>query len=395
MTSDVYREKLDREGIDFIAAPPDLSDVKDESEMMRKAMDRFGGTRYVIQDLVLPHLKRNHQILYDATSDADLLISHPLTFAVPIVAEQRRLPWIGTSLQPMVMLSAYDPPIFGQMPWLGRLPLGPRFHRMLLSMMKSLARRLWAAPIEQLRTDVGLSKSKKNPLLDGMFSEDGNLAMFSQHFAGPQPDWPNKTRATGFLFHDKGREAGQDCMSPELTRFLEAGEPPIVFTLGSSAVMTAGKFYQESFMAAKELGTRAVLLIGKDERNRPIGQVPESILIENYAPYSMLFPRCAAVVHQGGVGTTAQVLRAGKPMMIVPFSHDQPDHAFRIQKLGLGTTLARSSYTSGRVVGKLREILDGRYDQRAKELGLLIQREDGVDEACRIVGGLVENMLNR
>ncbi len=47
--------------------------------------------------------------------------------------------------------------------------------------------------------------------------------------------------------------------------------------------MTAGKFYQESFMAAKELGTRAVLLIGKDERNRPIGQVPESILIENYA----------------------------------------------------------------------------------------------------------------
>ncbi len=78
--------------------------------------------------------------------------------------------------------------------------------------------------LEQLRTDVGLSKSKKNPLLDGMFSEDGNLAMFSQHFAGPQPDWPNKTRATGFLFHDKGREAGQDCMSPELTRFLEAGE---------------------------------------------------------------------------------------------------------------------------------------------------------------------------
>ncbi len=122
VTSEVYREKLDREGIDFIAAPPDLSDVEDESEMMRKAMDRFGGTRYVIQDLVLPHLKRNHQILYDATSDADLLISHPLTFAVPIVAEQRRLPWIGTSLQPMVMLSAYDPPIFGQMPWLGRLP---------------------------------------------------------------------------------------------------------------------------------------------------------------------------------------------------------------------------------------------------------------------------------
>ncbi len=81
-------------------------------------------------------------------------------------------------------------------------------------------------------------------------------------------------------------------------------------------------------------------------------------------------------------------------MMIVPFSHDQPDHAFRIQKLGLGTTLARSSYTSGRFVGKLREILDGRYDQRAKELGLLIQREDGVDEACRIVGGLVEDMLN-
>ena len=96
-------------------------------------------------------------------------------------------------------------------------------------------------------------------------------------------------------------------LAPELEAFLQAGPPPVVFTLGSAAVLDAGDFYEQSALAAEQLGERAVLLVGDDPRNLPVHRVPESICIAEYAPYSRLFPRASLIVHQGGVGTTAQV----------------------------------------------------------------------------------------
>ena len=96
-------------------------------------------------------------------------------------------------------------------------------------------------------------------------------------------------------------------MPSELIRFLDAGPLPLVFTLGSSAVVDAGPFYDHSATAAKLLGRRAVLLVGKDPRNRP-ATLPDGIVAFDYAPFSELFPRAAAIVHQGGIGTTAQAM---------------------------------------------------------------------------------------
>ncbi len=128
----------------------------------------------------------------------------------------------------------------------------------------------------------------------------------------------------------------------------------MVFTLGSAAVLTAGNFYESSANAAMQLGIRAVLLIGADPRNRPQTTLPESICVAEYAPYSALFNRAALVVHQGGVGTTAQCLRAGKPMLIMPFSHDQPDNGRRMRRLQVAQVIARGSYTPQRVARRLR-----------------------------------------
>src|ERR1019366_84847 len=120
--------------------------------------------------------------------------------------------------------------------------------------------------------------------------------------------------------------------------------PPVVFTLGSSAVFDAGKFFAESLAAVSATGQRAVLLIGRDPRNVPTTAVPSTVLIAQYAPYSELLPRAAATIHQGGVGTTAQALRSGKPMIVVPWSHDQPDNAMRVRKLGVAPVIPRSKY---------------------------------------------------
>jgi UDP:flavonoid glycosyltransferase YjiC (YdhE family) len=124
------------------------------------------------------------------------------------------------------------------------------------------------------------------------------------------------------------------------------------------------------------------LLVGRDLPNRP-ASLPRGVVAFDYAPYSELFPRAAAIVHQGGIGTTAQALRSGRPMLVVPFAFDQPDNAERARRLGVGRTIARSRYSVASATRELARILDDpSIAARASDVGHTIAREDGVGRAC-------------
>jgi UDP:flavonoid glycosyltransferase YjiC (YdhE family) len=126
---------------------------------------------------------------------------------------------------------------------------------------------------------------------------------------------------------------------------------------------------------------RAVLLVGKTEE--PPRVQSESIYVSDYAPYSELLPRAAATVHQGGIGTTAQVLKAGRPMMVVPWAHDQPDNAARCERLGVSRTVRKDKYTSEVAARELDRLLgDATYASRAREMAERLAGEDGVKAAC-------------
>jgi len=161
--------------------------------------------------------------------------------------------------------------------------------------------------------------------------------------------------------------------------FLNDGPPPVVFTLGSAAVLTAGDFFLESEKAVRELGCRAVFIAGAESRVRP----GKDVFVAQYAPYSQVFARASVVVHQGGIGTTAQCLRAGRPALVVPFAHDQPDNAARVQRLGTGRTIPRSRYNAARAVRELRTLMGGSFSPRAVEVSKQLAEEDGVGAACR------------
>jgi rhamnosyltransferase subunit B len=167
-----------------------------------------------------------------------------------------------------------------------------------------------------------------------------------------------------------------------LAQFLDAGEPPIVFTLGSSAVWVARNFFHESIAAAKLLGRRAVLLIG-DERNQLQESLPPGMIAVDYAPFQSLLPRACALVHHGGVGTTSQGLRAGVPTLIVPFAFDQPDNAAHAERLGGSRTVPRPKYLAARVTRELNRLLtEPEYATRAHEIGARLRLENGAAIAC-------------
>jgi rhamnosyltransferase subunit B len=213
--------------------------------------------------------------------------------------------------------------------------------------------------------------------------------MFSPLLGEPQPDWPSATKTTGFVFYDG--DAGHRDLPPPVEQFLQQGPPPLVFTLGSAAVLDAGDFYQQSALAAGLLGQRAVLLVGSDPRNTP-REVPQNVCIANYAPYSRLFPRASVIIHQGGVGTTAQALNSGKPMLVMPYSHDQPDNARRVRRLGVARVIRRSRYTAELAARKITLLLENtRMRQRAARIGEQLHREDGLKAACDALETLGKN----
>lgn len=372
-----YQTKIAALGFEFHRLRPDNTALSDPQEMARM-MDLKTGTEYVIKNWVCANLRETYTDLMDSANDADFIIAGEGVIAARLVAEKLGIPWAFAVLQPASFLSIYDPSVIPVFPYLAKLRgLGAIVNRGIIQLSKVMSKS-WAEPIHQLRRELGLPPLAGNPFIDDKYSPYLVLAMFSSAFAKPQPDWAANTVITGFAFYD-GSEGGTE-LAPELEQFLNAGEPPIVFTLGSAAVMAPGRFYEESIQAATRLNRRAVLLIGQ---NAPLANLPAGIIAVSYAPYSQVFSRACAIVHQGGIGTTAQALRAGHPTLVIPYSHDQPDNAARVKRLGTSRTIPRKQYLASRVAKELRELLENpNYAARAAELGRVIQAENGVEMAC-------------
>jgi UDP:flavonoid glycosyltransferase YjiC (YdhE family) len=116
-------------------------------------------------------------------------------------------------------------------------------------------------------------------------------------------------------------------------------------------------------------------------------QLPENVLMLDSVPHDWLFPRVAAVVHHGGIGTTAAGLRAGVPATIVPFFADQPFWGKQLARAGVGTEpIPRKKLSAEGLAAALRQLTgDQQMQQRASEMGKRVRAEDGVGQAVQII----------
>lgn len=390
-TAEVYRSKVEAEGIAFAPVRPDIGDMAEDKAFLQKIWHPQRGTEFLIRDYIMPAVKDSFEDLSQACKGADLLLTHAAAYAGPVVGEYLKMRWLSVVLQPAAFLSRYDPPVLPPAPWLPQLKKLGNFAVSAVLHLGRLRTNAWAKPVADLRKKLGL-RPAGNPMFEGQFSPFGTLAWFSESYASAQLDWPARTVITGFPFYDQlgaGFQRWTGSLSDDtlaLQRFLAEGHAPVLFTLGSSAVMEPGSFYRESFRAAQALGIRAILLAGAMTAADFPQPLPESIYIASYAPYSQVMPQCSALVHQGGIGTTAQALRAGRPMIVVPWAHDQPDNAARVQRLGSGKSIPRNQYTEQSAARTLQDLLsDSRYNTAATSIAGRIGTEDGIERACNAI----------
>jgi UDP:flavonoid glycosyltransferase YjiC (YdhE family) len=377
-TLPAWRDNVERAGIEFQPIRPNVSsDDPAARDVVRKILDAGGGPAYLFTQVLGPSIRDVYADTLAAVSGADLLVSHQLPQTSPIVAERTGIRWVSAVVAPMGFLSAYDPPTPPQAPAMRRLmAMHPAVGRMF-NRVARIATNRWMRPVYRLRAELGLPAGG-HPLFEAQHSPARVLALFSPLLGEKQPDYPAQTVVTGFPFYDAAPSRPVD---PELLAFLNRGEPPIVFTLGSSAVWIADDFYPVSIAAVRALGRRALLLVGENAQALR-AQVPESIGVFDYAPHHLVMPRASVIVHQGGVGTTAQALRAGRPTLVVPFGQDQPDNARRVVALGVGRTISRGHYRVDRVVRELSALAEPGYVQRAHTVAVQVGNERGVENAA-------------
>ncbi len=389
-SSEAYREKIAALGFEFFPLRPDLDPEKDRA-LAREIMDARKGTEKLLREILIPNIRPMYEDLMKALVGADLLISGEVVYPASSAVEKTGVRWITTSLAPASFLSPHDPFVPPTAQWLKNFRfLGATFHGAMYSLVERMVAS-WLAPYREFRREIGL-RENHDPVFRDKYSNLLHLAMFSKVLGKPQPDWHSPTLQTGFCFYDGQNDLGK--MPEKLTEFLDAGEPPIVFTLGSAAVMDARDFFEESGRAAQILNRRAVLLYGIFNEAPKIvesgkwkvenaAERQSNIAAFDYAPYSQIFPRVACVVHQGGVGTTAQVLRAGVPALMMPYSHDQPDNAARCERIGTARSISRDKYTAESAAKELRELLsNSSYRVKAVEAAKIVNAEFGTKIAC-------------
>jgi rhamnosyltransferase subunit B len=362
-----HQELIESKGHGFRAIRPHFTP---DAEFFRNAMDEFKGSRFLVKELLIPPIRESYADTLAAIPGHDAIVTHIATFAGPLAARATGIPWISTLLVPLGFLSSADPSVLAS-PLIGLRRRSPTLTNIVNGLSRRYASR-WAHPICRLETELG-QPSLGNPLFEGKHSPRAVLALFSPHFAAPQPDWPAQATATGFPLRPPA------ALPPVIERFLASGPPPVVFTLGSSAVLSPGRFFEQ----ARQLGFRALLLAGAEAAHIPSSP---DLLAVDYAPHSAVFPHAAAIVHQAGIGTTAEALRSGRPSLIVPFAHDQPDNAARCERLGVARVLPRRQLSLKSLKRELQLLqTTSTYAGSAAKLAVKIRAENGAATAARLI----------
>jgi rhamnosyltransferase subunit B len=340
------------------------------------------GFGFVMRNAVVPGLRPLYQAITERYVPGEtIVVASSLAFAARIAHDRLGVPLVTVHLSPAVFRSLFEGP---------RLPAGnvgsrvPKpLKRLQYWMADTLADAYLAKPINNMRRELGLAPVRC--VIDQWWNSPQRvLGFFPDWYRPPQPDWPSQLRLTGFPLYD---ERGVTEPSEEVRQFLEAGERPIVFTPGSANVH-GHKFFAAAVDACQRLGRRGVLLTRFPEQLP--ADLPASVRHFDFVPFGWILPRAAAVVHHGGIGSTAQGLVAGIPQLVMPMGFDQFDNAYQLRRLGVGDAVKPAAFRGPAVAATLRTLLDSpTVATRCREAAARFTDIEPLAQACDWIEELV------
>lgn len=341
--------------------------------------------RVFAEGLILPALRPVFSLIREKYRPGRTVVAAPgFALGARIAHDALGVPLASVHLQPAVMRSIEAPPCYGFPDLLG---MGPRwFRRSYFEQADRFIDAHLAGPTNALRAELGLPPVAR--LFDAWFhSPQAVIGFFPAWYGPPVPGWPDNLVLAGFPLWD-GRD--QWAPSPALERFLADGEPPIVFTAGT-AMTHAERFFRTSVAVCEKLGRRGILLTQFSAQLPE--RLPDGVRAFDYVPFGVVLPRAAALVHHGGIGTTAQALAAGVPQLVVPATHDQPDNAKRVKRLGVGDYLTPRAYRTRAAAKRLAAIMGPQVREACRRRAADLSTNHAAATACDVLETLAGSDL--
>ena len=330
----------------------------------------------LIRHGIVPIYHESFQRLYKEARGHDAIIAHHFGFPAADVALALDIPLFTVTLSPGIVPGKNQAPASLPFHWPSSSAFSP-LSWMIWKVGRYMMRAIVDSALNPIRITHGLPKGKD--LFFSGFRKDFLLQLYSSHFAKAAEDWPEDWRPLGFSFYDEAVDAALH--DPALRAFLNAGDAPWLFTLGTTIIEHPGDFFTDSLKGIGE--RRAIFLAGRHApRLKNLFSKFTNLYVTDYIPLQLILPRCSGAIHQCGIGTLAQILRAGIPSVAVPFAFDQPQNAIRLERLRLAIKIPASKFSPSRLAKALTTIeKDPTYAANATLLAKKIGAEDGVKNA--------------
>jgi UDP:flavonoid glycosyltransferase YjiC (YdhE family) len=262
---------------------------------------------------------------------------------------------------------------------------GNWFYPLGWKLVRTMINRIFLPRVNKLRSQEGLIPDT-DVMNQTWSAEKLNLLAVSRFICDRPDDWDVRHQVCGFL--NPPHEDRKEELPTGLEEFIAAGDSPVYFTFGSmmqsdlTMINKTLTIWQDS---VNILGCRAIMQVPWDVLS--VFGTNKNVFMVNRSPYSEVFPRCAAIVHHGGAGTTQSSLLAGKPSVVVAHMADQTFWGAELKRLSVaGDTLQRKSLSARKLAKQISHVLNNpSMPEKAIIIGKEMAQEDGVNNAIQLI----------